>query len=311
MLHKNIPVEDRHATHNYEYADAAARTGATGFVTADLHKLALQLDDGTYWRLATVAPTWSQFGGPGPDGPQGPQGPQGLPGTGIGDMVKSDNLSGLTNYTTARSNLGLGNVDNTSDAGKPVSTAQGTAIGLKQTASEKDASGGYAGLTLLKLNMRNVADTITSWFTNTNTAARTYTLPNKDGTVAMTSDITGTNSGTNTGDNATNTQYSGLVSNATHTGDATGSTALTVVRINGQSLAALGTGILKNTTGIGVPSIAINSDLPAMSSTAGGAVPTPPNNTTTFLRGDGTFAAPSVSVPPISYLTMSQSFGGL
>lgn len=48
--------------------------------------------------------------------------------------------------------------------------------------------------------MRNAANSITSWFTNTNTAARTYTLPDKDGTVAMTSDITGTNSNTNTGD---------------------------------------------------------------------------------------------------------------
>jgi hypothetical protein len=39
-------------------------------------------------------------------------------------------------------------------------------------------------------------------------------------------------SGTNTGDNATNTQYSGLVSNATHTGDATGSTALILATVN-------------------------------------------------------------------------------
>lgn len=39
-------------------------------------------------------------------------------------------------------------------------------------------------------------------------------------------------------------------------------------------------------------SAAANSDLPAMSATVGGAVPTPPNNTTTFLRGDGIFAAP-------------------
>jgi hypothetical protein len=30
------------------------------------------------------------------------------PGTGMGDMLKADNLSGLANYTTARSNLGLG-----------------------------------------------------------------------------------------------------------------------------------------------------------------------------------------------------------
>ncbi|MFV8339127.1 hypothetical protein ACNQGL_07635 [Flavobacterium sp. LB3P21] len=39
-------------------------------------------------------------------------------------------------------------------------------------------------------------------------------------------------SGTNTGDNATNTQYSGLVSNATHTGDVTGATSLTLATVN-------------------------------------------------------------------------------
>ena len=81
------------------------------------------------------------------------------------------------------------------------------------------------------------------------------------------------------------------VTNATHTGDATGDTALTVVAVNGVVLSALATGILRNTTATGAPSIALNSDLPVMSATVGGAVPTPPNNTTTFLRGDGTFAA--------------------
>lgn len=69
-----------------------------------------------------------------------------------------------------------------------------------ENSANKDQSNGYAGLTLFKLNMRNVANSITSFLTNTNTAARTYTFPDKDGTVAMTSDITGTNSGTNTGD---------------------------------------------------------------------------------------------------------------
>lgn len=40
-----------------------------------------------------------------------------------------------------------------------------------------------------KLGLRNAANTFTSFFTNANTASRTYTLPNKDGIVAMTSDI--------------------------------------------------------------------------------------------------------------------------
>jgi hypothetical protein len=39
------------------------------------------------------------------------------------------------------------------------------------------------------LGLRNVANTFTSFFTNSNTASRTYTLPDKNGIVAMTSDI--------------------------------------------------------------------------------------------------------------------------
>lgn len=71
--------------------------------------------------------------------------------------------------------------------------------------------------------------------------------------------------------------------------------AATVTKINGVALSSLATGILKNTTSTGVLSIATGSDLPVMTSTVGGAVPTPPNNTTTFLRGDGTFATVSGS----------------
>lgn len=71
---------------------------------------------------------------------------------------------------------------------------------VPENVANKDASGGYPGLTLFKLNLRNAANTVTSWFTTAATAARTWTMPDKDGTVAMLDDITGTNSGTNTGD---------------------------------------------------------------------------------------------------------------
>lgn len=46
-------------------------------------------------------------------------------------LITTNNLSDLTNATTARANLVLDQVNNTSDASKPVSTAQATAIALK------------------------------------------------------------------------------------------------------------------------------------------------------------------------------------
>ena len=52
-------------------------------------------------------------------------------------------------------------------------------------------------------------------------------------TTVFSGSVAATNlSGTNTGDNAANTLYSSLVSNATHTGDATGATALTLATVN-------------------------------------------------------------------------------
>lgn len=50
----------------------------------------------------------------------------------------------------------------------------------------KDATGGIVGMTLFKINFKNAANTFTSFFTNANTAARTYTFPDYDSTVATT-----------------------------------------------------------------------------------------------------------------------------
>ncbi len=71
-------------------------------------------------------------------------------------------------------------------------------IGTREVSGNKDATGGYAGLTLFKINFKNAANTFTSFFTNTNTAARTYTFPDKDITVAGLTDISGGNAATAT-----------------------------------------------------------------------------------------------------------------
>ncbi len=62
------------------------------------------------------------------------------------------------------------------------------ALGMVDAAG-RDKAGGFPGLTALKLNLRNAADTFTSWLTNANTAARTYTLPDKDITFAGLADL--------------------------------------------------------------------------------------------------------------------------
>jgi len=49
--------------------------------------------------------------------------------------------------------------------------------------SLKDITGGFVGMTLFKINFKNAANTFTSFFTNTNTAARTYTFPDASLTI--------------------------------------------------------------------------------------------------------------------------------
>lgn len=66
VQHKAAALTKRHAPHNWEYADATARLAAGGFISADLYKIALQLDDKSYWMLTATTPTWIRIiGAPG------------------------------------------------------------------------------------------------------------------------------------------------------------------------------------------------------------------------------------------------------
>lgn len=59
----------------------------------------------------------------------------------------------------AKADIGLGNVDNTSDAGKPVSTAQQTALDLKADLASPTFTGTVAGITKTMVGLANVDNT--------------------------------------------------------------------------------------------------------------------------------------------------------
>lgn len=63
MLHSNSVKN--HKIENWTYANASARTSATGFVSADVGKVAYQSDNGSYWRLTAITPTWVSLQLPG------------------------------------------------------------------------------------------------------------------------------------------------------------------------------------------------------------------------------------------------------
>lgn len=60
---------------------------------------------------------------------------------------------------------------------------------VPENIANKNATGGYAGLSVFRLLLKNVLGTVSSLLENAATTARTWVLPDKDGTIAMTSDI--------------------------------------------------------------------------------------------------------------------------
>ena len=145
------------------------------------------------------------------------------------------------------------------------------------------------------------------------------------GALAATGNVTGANlSGTNTGDNAINTLYSGLVSNAAHTGEVTGSTALTItngaVTLAKMANVATGTVFYRKTAATGVPEVqtlaTLKTDLGLTGTNSGDqtlptALPTP--NTVTFTTSGGAGAGTTFNgsvARTIDYSTIGAAAAG-
>jgi len=62
--HDVIPIGELHKVANWQYANAAARVAATGFIASDVGKFAWQLDNNSIWILTATVPTWVRVGAP-------------------------------------------------------------------------------------------------------------------------------------------------------------------------------------------------------------------------------------------------------
>ena len=102
----------------------------------------------------------------------------------IWTIITPVEIDGYQKLITTATNDNIATTDvngQTKDGGKKIAD-------LEQVIN-KDATSGYAGLTLFKINFKNALNTFTSFFTNSNTASRTYIFPDVDGTVITTGDI--------------------------------------------------------------------------------------------------------------------------
>jgi hypothetical protein len=184
----------------------------------------------------------------------------GLTGSNSGDqtITLTGNVTGSGTGSFATT-IGAGVVSNAMLAGsialsKLVITgvADGTKF-LRDDGSWQLPAGGGSGLASLNALTAGtqtfaVASTGTDFGITSSVSTHTFNLPDASATArglittgvqtiagakTFTGSISASNlSGTNTGDNAVNSLYSGLVTNASHSGDATGSAALTLATVN-------------------------------------------------------------------------------
>ena len=81
---------------------------------------------------------------------------------GAGNVLQaSDNLAGLSNASVARTNLGLGSVDNTTDLNKPISTA--TQAALNGKAATGHTHSGFVSSTDPRLSDARPASDVSAW----------------------------------------------------------------------------------------------------------------------------------------------------
>jgi hypothetical protein len=186
-----------------------------------------------------------------------------------GTTVPTNSAADQTVVTTASATGSWASITNCGDATHALGYSTATHTFGCQAITASATAGGST--TQLQYNNATALGGVSGWTTN--------------GTTTLTSSATGVLD-MHAGNSVNNillpgafstgllrvTTSTGAVASAELSGDVStsGSNAVTVTRLNGTSLSSLGTGILKNTTGTGVPSIAIAADFPTLNQDTSG-----------------------------------------
>ncbi len=145
-------------------------------------------------------------------------------------VTSNANLTGVVTSTGNATSIANGAISNAMLANGAVANLSGTNTG-DQTLPTLSSLGAVASNTVITGATNTKITYDAKGLVTAGTAATTADIAEStDKKYVTDAQLTKINNtlGTNTGDNAVNSLYSGLLSNATHTGDVTGSTALTI-----------------------------------------------------------------------------------